>query len=96
MPRTNAFANGVPFGLPVISRHRARPADLGKALVPACNGLGILIDLSHLNEQGFWDVAARTTRPLVATHSAAHAISPPRNLTDQQLAAIRDSDGLVG
>jgi membrane dipeptidase len=59
--------------------------------------LKILIDLSHLNERGFWDVAAISKAPLVATHSNAHAISPhSRNLTDRQLAAIRDSEGLAG
>ena len=66
-------------------------------LVGACNNLRILIDLSHLNERGFWDVAALSDAPLVATHSNAHALSPhARNLTDKQLAAIRETGGLVG
>ena len=43
--------------------------DLGKELIDACNLLRILIDLSHLNERGFWDVAAISNAPLVATHS---------------------------
>jgi membrane dipeptidase len=56
-----------------------------------------LIDLSHLNERGFWDVAELSEAPLVATHSNAHALYPAsRNLTDRQLDAIRDSDGIVG
>ena len=56
-----------------------------------------MIDLSHLNERGFWDVAALSDAPLVATHSNAHALCPSsRNLTDRQLDAIRDSDGMVG
>ena len=56
-----------------------------------------MLDLSHLNEQGFWDVAGLSTAPLVATHSNAHALSPgARNLTDRQLAAIHESDGMVG
>ena len=50
-----------------------------------------------MNEKGFWDVAALTDAPLVATHSNAHALSQsPRNLTDKQLAAVRESDGMVG
>ncbi|NIR27733.1 MAG: peptidase, partial [Gammaproteobacteria bacterium] len=66
-------------------------------LVKTCNGLGIMIDLSHLNERGFWDVAELSNAPLVATHSNAHALCPtPRNLTDEQLAAIKDSAGMVG
>jgi membrane dipeptidase len=57
----------------------------------------MLVDLSHLNEAGFWDVATLSTAPLVASHSNAHAVTPSsRNLTDRQLDAIRDSDGLVG
>ena len=56
-----------------------------------------MIDLSHLNEKGFWDVARLSDAPLVATHSNAHAICPhSRNLTDKQLAAIRESRGMVG
>ena len=69
----------------------------GKALVRQCNRLGVMIDLSHLNERGFWDVAALSDAPLVATHSNAHALCPStRNLTDRQLDAIRASDGMVG
>jgi membrane dipeptidase len=95
--RPNAFGTGVPFGFPESPDTGPGLTDAGRALVRACNELGILIDLSHLNEQGFWDVAALSTAPLVATHTAAHAICPStRNLTDRQLAAIRDSDGLVG
>jgi membrane dipeptidase len=50
-----------------------------------------------MSEQGFWDVASLSAAPLVASHSNAHALCPhSRNLTDRQLAAIRDSGGLVG
>ncbi len=56
-----------------------------------------MVDLSHLNEGGFWDVANFTSKPLVATHSNAHALSPcPRNLTDDQLKAVAESGGVVG
>jgi membrane dipeptidase len=56
-----------------------------------------MIDLSHLNEAGFWDVARADVGPLVASHSAAHTLCPTsRNLTDQQLDAIGSSGGLVG
>ena len=95
--RPNRFGYGVPFGFPSSPDTGPGLTDLGKALVRACNKRRVLIDLSHLNEQGFWDVAAITGAPLVATHSNVHAISPSsRNLTDKQLDAIRDSDGLVG
>lgn len=95
--RPNAFACGVPFKFGHSPNIGPGLSDAGRALVRACNQLGIMIDLSHLNEQGFWDVAELSTAPLVATHSNAHAISPStRNLTDVQLDAIRDSNGMVG
>jgi membrane dipeptidase len=95
--RPNAFGEGVPFRLPSSPDTGPGLTDLGKALVGACNKRKILIDLSHLNERGFWDVAELSDAPLVATHSNAHALSPhSRNLTDQQLAAIGRSGGLVG
>ncbi len=63
----------------------------------ACNRLGILVDVSHLNEAGFWDVARTSDAPLVATHSNAHELCPStRNLTDEQLDAIGRSRGVVG
>ncbi len=95
--RPNIFGHGVPFRCPSSPDTGPGLTDLGKALVGACNRLRILIDLSHLNERGFWDVAALSDAPLVATHSNAHAISPhSRNLTDEQLAAIAESGGFVG
>ena len=95
--RPNRFAHGVPFAFPSSPDTGPGLTDLGKDLVRACNRLRIMLDLSHLNERGFWDVAALTDAPLVATHSNAHTISPSaRNLTDAQLDAIRDSDGIVG
>jgi membrane dipeptidase len=95
--RPNAFGHGVPFLCPSSPDTGPGLTDLGKALVRACNRLRILVDLSHLNERGFWDVAAISDAPLVATHSNAHALSPhSRNLTDKQLAAIRATGGLVG
>lgn len=95
--RSNIFAHGVPFG------HGQSPdtgpglTDRGRELVRACNLLGIMLDVSHLNEKGFWDLAGITTAPIVATHSNVWEIcNSTRNLTDKQLDAIRDSDGMVG
>ncbi len=79
------------------ARYRAGTDGGGKALVKRCNELRIMIDLSHLNEQGFWDVAKLTNAPLVATHSNAHAIcSVSRNLTDAQIRAVGQSGGMIG
>jgi membrane dipeptidase len=95
--RTNAYGHGVPFKYGVTPDTGPGLTDLGKELVRACNRLRIMVDLSHLNEKGFWDVAGVSDAPLVATHSNAHAVAPAtRNLTDRQLDAIRESDGMVG
>jgi membrane dipeptidase len=95
--RPNIFGNGVPFAYPRSPDTGPGLTGAGRDLVRACNGLGIMLDLSHLNERGFWDVAAQSMAPLVATHACAHAICPStRNLTDRQLDAIRDSNGVVG
>lgn len=95
--RPNIFGHGVPFRFPSSPDTGPGLTDAGKALVKACNELNILIDLSHITEQGFWDVASISGAPLVATHSNAHALCPhARNLTDRQLAAIRERQGMVG
>jgi membrane dipeptidase len=95
--RPNPFGHGVPFRYPSSPDTGPGLTDAGRALVRACNELKIVIDLSHLNEKGFWEVADLSTAPLVASHSNAHALCPTsRNLTDRQLAAIRESGGLVG
>jgi membrane dipeptidase len=95
--RPNIFGHGVPFRYPSSPDTGPGLTEHGLELVRACNRLKIMLDLSHLNEKGFWDVAKLTDAPLVATHSNAHAISPhSRNLTDKQLAAIRESRGMVG
>jgi membrane dipeptidase len=95
--RPNAFGHGVPFAFPRSPDIGPGLTGPGKELVRACNRLGIMIDVSHLNERGFWDVASLSTAPLVATHCCAHAVcASTRNLTDRQLDAIRQSDGVVG
>jgi len=95
--RPNVFAEGVPFRFPGSPDTGPGLTSAGRDLVRACNERGILIDLSHLNEAGFWDVARLSEAPLVATHSNAHALCPStRNLTDDQLRAIAGSRGVVG
>ncbi|NDR57351.1 dipeptidase [Aliiruegeria sabulilitoris] len=95
--RPNIYGHGVPFRFPSTGDTGPGLSDHGLRLLARCNELGILFDLSHLNEAGFWDAARHSTAPLVATHSNAHAITPiSRNLTDAQLKAIRDSNGMVG
>jgi membrane dipeptidase len=95
--RPNAFGHGVPFISPSSPDTGPGLTPAGDALVRRCAELGILVDLSHLNEAGFWDVARAKPGPLVASHSAAHSLcAASRNLTDAQLDAIGASGGLVG
>jgi len=95
--RPTAFGHGVPFRFPSGPDTGEGLTDAGRRLVRECNALKIVVDLSHLNEKGFDDVAAITNAPLVATHSNAHAVTQSsRNLTDRQLAMIRDTKGMVG
>jgi membrane dipeptidase len=95
--RPNAFGHGVPFDFPGSPDQGPGLTKAGQALVLECNQRGIVVDVSHLNERGFWDVARISGAPLVASHSNAHSLCPsPRNLTDDQLRAIGESGGLVG
>jgi membrane dipeptidase len=95
--RSNAFAHGVPFVFPSSPDTGPGLSDAGFALVRRCAELGILVDLAHMNEAGFWDVARLELGPLVASHAGAHAVAAAsRNLTDAQLDAIAASDGLIG
>ena len=95
--RSNIFGHGVPFRYPSSPDTGDGLTDLGKELIKRCNEMRILIDLSHMNEKGFWDIAKLSNAPLIATHSNAHALcASSRNLTDKQLAAMRETGGLVG
>ena len=69
----------------------------GFAAVEQMNALGMLVDVSHLSDGGFWDVAETTKAPFVASHSNCRAIkSHPRNLTDEMIRAVADSGGVIG
>ena len=95
--RSNVFGHGVPFDFPRSPDTGPGLTKAGRRLVRRCNELGVVVDLSHLNEAGFWDVARLSTAPLIATHSCAFALSPsPRNLTDRQFDAIAETNGVVG
>lgn len=69
----------------------------GVTIVREMDALGMLIDVSHLNEEGFWDVIGLTSSPIIASHSNAKKICDhPRNLSDEQLKAIAEHRGIVG
>ncbi len=70
---------------------------LGRDFVRRMEALGMLVDVSHLSDPGFWDVAACARGPLFASHSNARAVySDQRNLTNSQFTAIIESDGVAG
>lgn len=95
--RPTRYGHGVPFAFPSSPDTGDGLTAAGKALVRECNQLRIMLDLSHLNEKGFDDIARLSDAPLVASHSNVHAISASsRNLTDRQLSVIGESRGLVG
>ncbi|MCA0970267.1 dipeptidase [Halobacillus litoralis] len=95
--RPNAFATGVPYHFPSTPDLGEGLTEAGRRLVKKCNELGIMLDLSHLNEKGFWDVVKLSDAPIVATHSNVHKLCPiSRNITDEQLDAIAASNGVIG
>ena len=95
--RPNRFGHGVPFRFPSDGDIGPGLTEKGIELVRRCNEMKIMLDLAHLNEAGFWDVAKTSDAPLIATHSNVHQLcASSRNLTDEQLAAIAESDGMVG
>lgn len=69
----------------------------GREVVEEMNRLGMIVDVSHLNEPGFWDVLSVSRDPVMASHSNAKALCPhPRNLTDEQIRALADKGGVIG
>ena len=76
---------------------RQRLKDKGFDAIAECERLGIAIDVSHLNDGGFWDVVKASHKPFMATHSNARAITDvPRNLTDEMIHALADKGGVMG
>ena len=78
-------------------KHMLGLKPFGIEAVQRMNELGIIADVSHLSEGGFWDVAKYSKKPFIASHSCARALQDiSRNLTDDQLRAIAESGGVVG
>jgi membrane dipeptidase len=95
--RANAFGHGVPFRFPSSSDIGPGLTAVGSRLAARCAALGIAVDVSHLNAAGFADVARLDAAPIIASHSACHALcASSRNLTDDQLRAIARTSGIVG
>lgn len=70
--------------------------DFGKQVVKRMNELGMMIDVSHLGDQSFWDVIKLTTKPIIASHSSVYSLVPHRrNLKDDQIKAIAKNGGVI-
>ena len=70
--------------------------DFGKQIVKRMNELGMMVDISHVGEQTFWDVINTTTKPIIASHSNAWTLCPIfRNLKDEQIIAIGKNGGVI-
>lgn len=88
----NSLADGVGVG-----KNAGGLTDIGLRAVGVMEELGIIADVSHLAEKGFWDLCAAAKRPFVASHSNAWAVCPhPRNLKDEQVREISRQKGLIG
>ena len=71
--------------------------EFGIEAIQYMNDLGIIIDVSHLSDGGFWDVMELSKKPIVASHSCARALTPhQRNLTDDMIKAMADKGGVCG
>ncbi|MGI6620671.1 MAG: dipeptidase [Bacillota bacterium] len=88
----NLLGDGAAF-----SASRGGLTPFGIRVVEEAAKLGMVVDVSHLSEAGFWDVLDVAQAPFVASHVNCHVLLPhPRNLTDAQLKAIGEAGGLVG
>ena len=69
----------------------------GKEAIPCMEEMGMLVDVSHLSDGGFWDVARLSRKPFIASHSNCRALNPhPRSLTDEMIRALADKGGVMG
>lgn len=69
----------------------------GRRVIKEMNALGMLVDLSHISERGFWDVLETSSSPVIVSHSNAKKLcSHIRNLTDDQILAVKQNGGVIG
>lgn len=69
----------------------------GIEVINTCNENGVIVDVSHIGEKSFWDIKKISNKPLIASHSSVHKLCPHhRNLKDDQILAIKESNGLIG
>ncbi|MDF2680889.1 MAG: putative dipeptidase [Brevibacillus sp.] len=91
------FAGDGSFFAPVREGKKGGITDFGVRLIEEAEKLGIVIDVSHLNDEGFWDVMEVSEKPVIASHSNSRSlVQTMRNLTDDQIKAIALKEGLIG
>ncbi|NYB75719.1 membrane dipeptidase [Sedimentibacter hydroxybenzoicus DSM 7310] len=94
--RRNYVADGCSFN-PVEEGQRGGLSRFGVKVVKRMEELNMLIDVSHLNDEGFWDIVKFTDKPFIASHSNARTLhGRMRNLTDEQIKAIAERNGVIG
>lgn len=71
-------------------------SDFGRTVVKKMNELGMMVDLSHVGEQTFWDAIQTTTKPVILSHSSVYTLCPvPRNVKDDQIKAVAKNGGVI-
>jgi membrane dipeptidase len=94
--RRNFVGDGSHF-TPVREGRKGGITEFGVRLIEAAEAMGMIIDVSHLNDEGFWDVVEIAKKPIIASHSNCRALaSSMRNLTDEQIKAIAATNGVIG
>ncbi|OMC88463.1 membrane dipeptidase [Viridibacillus sp. FSL H7-0596] len=94
--RRNAVGDGS-FFQPIREGRKGGITSFGVKVIEEAEKLGITIDVSHLNDEGFWDVMEISKKPIIASHSNARSLcSTMRNLTDEQILAIASKNGVIG
>ena len=88
----NMIADGVTW-----QRSKGGLTEFGANVVKECNRRGILVDVSHITDQGFWDTLDASEEPVIASHSNCRALcSHKRNLTDEMIKALVEKEGVIG
>lgn len=88
----NAIADGVRW-----QRSKSGLTEFGVSVVEECNKLGIIVDVSHITDPGFWDVLEVSKDPIIASHSNCRSLCPSmRNLSDEMIKALSERDGVIG
>jgi membrane dipeptidase len=94
--RRNYAGDGA-FFKPLKEGRKGGLTSFGVEAIEAAEALGMFIDVSHLNDEGFWDVMKFAKKPMIASHSNCRAlVDSMRNLTDKQIGALAEKRGVIG